>query len=135
MTNLNPIRRLQLSILAIALLGASAISHAQTANWPQRPIKLIVPFAAGGNTDSIARLTAERLSQSLGQSVVVENKAGANGAIAADFVAQAAPQYPVVKYSGQPLLTFLVLLWENKPVHIFQRDRTHINYYFLIVDC
>ena len=91
MTTTQLTRRLQLTSLALALLGVSAFGHAQTTNWPQKPIKIIVPFAAGGNTDGIARLTAERISQSLGQPVLVENKAGANGAIAADFVAQSPP--------------------------------------------
>ena len=114
MTAINLSRRLQLSGLALALLGASVFSHAQTANWPQRPIKIIVPFAAGGNTDSIARLTAERLSQSLGQTVVVENKAGANGAIAADFVAQSAPDGYTLLMAAMPVLAILPTITKTK---------------------
>ena len=114
-------RRLQLSCLALALLGTAQLGHTQTANWPQRPIKLIVPFAAGGNTDSIARLTAERLSQSLGQSVVVENKAGANGAIAADFVAQSAPDGYTLFMAAMPVLAILPTISKTKfdPVRDF----------------
>ena len=121
MTGINLNRRLQLSCLVLALLCAAQLGHAQTANWPQRPIKMIVPFATGGNTDSIARLTAERLSQSLGQSVVVENKAGANGAIAADFVAQSAPDGYTLFMAAMPVLAILPTITKTKfdPVRDF----------------
>jgi tripartite-type tricarboxylate transporter receptor subunit TctC len=68
-------------------LAVPATAFAQT--WPQKPVRIVVPFSAGGNTDSIARITAEWLTQKLGQSVIVENKPGASGAIAAEFVARA----------------------------------------------
>ncbi|MBS0337885.1 MAG: tripartite tricarboxylate transporter substrate binding protein [Proteobacteria bacterium] len=67
----------------------SAAAHAQA--WPTRPLKIIVPFAPGGSTDLTARLLAPRMQEALGQPVVVENKAGAGGAIATDFVAKSAP--------------------------------------------
>ncbi|MFT4192225.1 MAG: tripartite tricarboxylate transporter substrate binding protein [Comamonas sp.] len=59
--------------------------------WPDRPIKIIVPFAAGGTGDAVARLLAEQLAQRLGQPVVVEARAGANGTIGAQAVARSAP--------------------------------------------
>ncbi len=59
--------------------------------YPSRPIKLVVGFAAGGATDFVARLTAEKAKPALGQNIVVENKPGANGAIGADFVGKAEP--------------------------------------------
>ncbi|MGN6462077.1 MAG: Bug family tripartite tricarboxylate transporter substrate binding protein [Pseudolabrys sp.] len=74
-----------LSVLLLAPLSATA------QQWPQRPVKIVVPYAAGGNTDTIARLTAQRLSETLGQQFIVENRGGAGGAIAADFVAKSAP--------------------------------------------
>ncbi len=109
-------RRRQLTwlALALALLGVAKSGHAQMVSWPQRPIRIIVPFAAGGNTDSIARLTAERLSQSLGQTVIVENKAGANGAIAADFVAQAAPDGYTLLMAAMPVLAILPTITKTK---------------------
>jgi tripartite-type tricarboxylate transporter receptor subunit TctC len=78
------------AITALAFGAAMGSAKAQD-NWPDRPIRIIVPFAPGGNTDSIGRLSAEWLAKSLGQPVPVENRSGANGAIAAEAVARSAP--------------------------------------------
>jgi len=64
-------------------------SHA--AEWPTRPVKFVVPFAAGGTTDILGRLVAQKLSEEYGQQFIIENKPGAGGNIAADFVAKAEP--------------------------------------------
>lgn len=83
-----PTRRQFLS--SVAGLGTVAlVRSAWSQAWPQRPVKIIVPFAAGGNTDGIARVIGQRLSETLGQQFVVENKPGANGGVAAEFVARA----------------------------------------------
>ena len=71
-------------------MAACAAAHAQDA-WPTRPIKLLVGFAPGGSSDMVARLIATPLGERLGQPVVVENRAGAGGNIAAEAVAKAAP--------------------------------------------
>jgi len=71
------------------LLAAPAV-HAQGA-WPNRPVRVIVPFTPGGATDGMARVTAGKLAEKLGQPFVVENRAGANGAVGGQAVAQAAP--------------------------------------------
>jgi tripartite-type tricarboxylate transporter receptor subunit TctC len=76
-------------VAGIAAL-ASAGAVAQTA-WPTRPVTLVVPFAAGGPTDVVARSLAGAMSKSLGQTVLVENKLGAGGTVAAAFVARARP--------------------------------------------
>ena len=77
--------------------------QAQAQEWPSRPLKIIVPFAAGGNTDAVARMMATRLQDMLGQAVTVENKAGAGGVIATDFVAKAAPDgYTLLMSSTGP---------------------------------
>src|SRR5512138_1244760 len=79
-------------LAALAMLAASAgfsVAHAQ--GFPSRPISLVVPFAAGGPTDTIARIFAERLRASLGQMVVVENTTGAAGTIGTGRVVRAAP--------------------------------------------
>jgi len=75
-------------LFAAALLAALT---AQAQNYPTRPVKLIVPFPAGSATDQVARVVGHELQQALGQAFVVENKAGAQGAIAAAEVAKAAP--------------------------------------------
>ena len=82
-------------------------ASAQALNWPQKQIKIIVPFAAGGNTDGITRVVAERLSHALDQPVIVENKAGANGAIAAEFVAKAPADGYTLMMAAMPVLAIL----------------------------
>src|SRR6185436_16246425 len=64
---------------------------AQAQNYPSKPIRIIVPYPAGGTSDILARSIGQRLSESLGQPVVVENKPGANGNVGADLVAKAPP--------------------------------------------
>ena len=78
--------------LLSALLGlALATSQAHAQAYPNKPIKAIVPFAAGSATDQIGRAFAQKMSETLGQPVVVENKAGVNGMLGADAVAKSAP--------------------------------------------
>ena len=76
-------------VVMCALALASAVAHAQ--GWPARPVKMVVPFPAGGPTDVMTRVVCDKLSQALGQPVVVENKPGAGGSIGTDFVAKSAP--------------------------------------------
>src|SRR5712692_1810682 len=77
--------------LALAACAVGSESAAQTSRFPDRPIRMIVGFSAGGGTDVIARILAQKLSESLGQSVVVENRTGASGLIAGEAVAKSAP--------------------------------------------
>jgi tripartite-type tricarboxylate transporter receptor subunit TctC len=78
------------TLLAIALAGGVSLP-ALAQNYPAKPIRLMVGFAPGGGTDIVARVLAQKLSETWGQQVVVENRAGATGTIAADFVAKSAP--------------------------------------------
>jgi tripartite-type tricarboxylate transporter receptor subunit TctC len=87
------------SVLSVVLSPASA----QT-DWPQRPVTIIVPFAAGGNTDGFARMAAQHLSEALGKTFIVENKPGAGGAIAADLVAKAQPDGYTLFLAALPVM-------------------------------
>lgn len=78
--------------MMLGLLFGSIPAQAQSGGkWPERPITIVVPFAVGGATDSLARILAQRLTDSLGQTVVVDNRPGAGGTIAAAAVAHAEP--------------------------------------------
>jgi tripartite-type tricarboxylate transporter receptor subunit TctC len=79
---------MRLNSFALALLLAAPSLHAIAEAYPSKPIKLVIAFAAGSATDSAGRILAEELSRRLGQNVIVENRAGANGQIAAVFVAR-----------------------------------------------
>jgi tripartite-type tricarboxylate transporter receptor subunit TctC len=80
-----------LATICLAVAGATAAGPAQAQQWPTKPVTVIVPFAAGGNTDVAARIFTERLSQRLGQQFVVENKSGAGGSIGIGAMAKANP--------------------------------------------
>lgn len=80
---------LKLAASAISFLAISAAAHAQS--FPERSITLVVPFAAGGSTDVVARVIAQKMGDDLGQQIVVENVAGAGGNLGADRVARAEP--------------------------------------------
>src|SRR5437764_4415314 len=85
----------------ILLVPAAALAQA----WPQKPIKMIVPFPAGGGTDFIARLAARHLSDRLGQQVFVENRGGANGAIGLQALMASDPDgYTIATSSDTPLV-------------------------------
>jgi tripartite-type tricarboxylate transporter receptor subunit TctC len=76
---------------AVALIAAPAIAQTAASNWPNKPIRYIVPFAPGGTTDILARTVGERLGAALGQPIVVENKPGQGGSIGVAELARAAP--------------------------------------------
>jgi tripartite-type tricarboxylate transporter receptor subunit TctC len=81
-----------LSIVAASLLvTGAAVAQTGDAGWPDRPIRLVVPFPAGSSTDIVARIIAQKLAHRLGQQIVIENRVGASGNIGADTVAKAAP--------------------------------------------
>ncbi|WP_373805661.1 Bug family tripartite tricarboxylate transporter substrate binding protein, partial [Delftia acidovorans] len=88
------------ALAATAALPAAALAE----RFPERPISFVVPFPPGGPTDAMARVLATALTETLGQSVIVENKAGAGGNIGADFVARARPDgYTIMFGTSGPL--------------------------------
>ena len=93
--------------LAAAAIAAPSIlpSRAAGADWPVKPVRVVVPFTPGGSTDITARLVSNRLQEVWGQSVVVENKPGAGGNIAADMVAHSDPDGYTIFISGPGMAT------------------------------
>jgi tripartite-type tricarboxylate transporter receptor subunit TctC len=93
--------------LFLVMLFFAALPAGAQSQWPQKPIKVVVPFPPGGVTDSIARITADWLTQRLGQPVIAENRPGASGAIAADAVARAEPDGYTLLSAATPQLAIV----------------------------
>ena len=90
-------------VLGISLACAACWAQAQTATsavWPSKTIRIIVPYPTGGVSDNATRVLAERLTKALGQTVVVENRAGAGGTVGTDIVAKAAPDGYTIGFAG-----------------------------------
>lgn len=107
----------------IALLGLAAAAFAQAQGaWPTKPITLVVPFAAGGPTDVVARTLAASMTKTLGQTVVVENKLGAGGTVAANHVAKSAPDgYTFfIHHNGMATSTALYRKLQYDPLNDFE---------------
>jgi tripartite-type tricarboxylate transporter receptor subunit TctC len=100
-----------LAVIAVAFVVAGS-AHAQTA-YPERLIKMIVPSPAGGQTDVMARLMAAKMAQSLGQSVIIENRAGAGGALAARAAASADPDGYTLFYGNTSTLAVIPAVSKN----------------------
>ncbi|MGZ5126482.1 MAG: Bug family tripartite tricarboxylate transporter substrate binding protein [Burkholderiales bacterium] len=79
------------SALLIAFCAALSQAHAQTGKWPERPVRVVVPFAPSGATDIVARLIAPRMSEEFGQQFVVDNRPGAGGSLGVEIVVRANP--------------------------------------------
>src|ERR1700744_691133 len=117
-------RRNFAATLAVAtLLAAPTLALAQA--YPNHPIRLIVPFAAGGTTDIVARIVGDKLGRELGEPVIVENRGGAGGAIGADFVAKA---YPDGYILGVATVSTLATVPATTPKNPYDasKDFTHI---------
>ena len=104
---------LRLAVVLFLLPGAPALAQSSAAAYPSRPIRFVVGFAAGGPTDVIARITGQDMGAALGQTVVVENRAGANAQIATELVARATPDGHTLLFSSLSLLVNSILLREK----------------------
>jgi tripartite-type tricarboxylate transporter receptor subunit TctC len=109
-------RRLALAAATLVLAAGTAL-----AAFPEKPIRLIVPFAPGGGTDAVARIVGEAMSASLGQQIIVENKPGAAGNIALETVAKAAPDGYTLLLGFSTSLTVNPSLYKSNPVDV-QKD-------------
>ena len=78
-------------LLYVAMLAVCGAANAQSGPWPNRPIRMIVPYTPGGYTDYMARTVGQKLSEALGQPIVFDNRPGANSILGADLIAKAAP--------------------------------------------
>jgi tripartite-type tricarboxylate transporter receptor subunit TctC len=98
---------------AVAILLSALCAHAQ--EWPAKPVRIVVPFAAGATPDIVVRLIAERLQEQLGQTFIVENKPGASGNAGTDAVAKAAPDGATIGVSIGGPLAINTLLFAHLP--------------------
>ncbi|MBK8064285.1 MAG: tripartite tricarboxylate transporter substrate binding protein [Betaproteobacteria bacterium] len=109
-------------LLAIAVAGIATQAAAQA--WPAKSVRFVVPFAPGGATDVAARVMAEKLSASLGQQVVVDNRAGASGVIGTTEVARAAPDGYTLLFAADPVSTAHLVM--KAVTYDFLRDFTPV---------
>src|SRR2546422_7956748 len=100
---------------ATLALAAMLSAAAPAQDCPARPVRLVVPYAAGGNADIFGRTLAQKLGDALKQPFVVENRAGANGGIGTDFVAKAAPDGYTLLVTASGPLTVNPTLYKNVP--------------------
>jgi len=122
MENLLKSSKRALVALGVALVSSMTMASALAQGWPAKPVSLVVPFAAGGPTDVVARLLAAAMTKSLGQSVVVENKPGAGGTIAAAHVARATPDGHtfLIHHNGMGTAPFLYRKLSYNPLTDFE---------------
>jgi tripartite-type tricarboxylate transporter receptor subunit TctC len=118
-------RILRLAIAAVTLGLLASVAAAQD-KWPSRPVTVIVPFAAGGNTDVMARIFADHLTKRLGQQFVVENKSGAGGVTGLQALTRAAPDgYTIGVATSGPIAINPVLMKDRIPYNV-EKDFTHL---------
>jgi tripartite-type tricarboxylate transporter receptor subunit TctC len=111
---MNRNRRLT-TLACLAALGGAVLPARAQAKWPSKPITYVVPFAAGGTTDVLARMIGQRLSQMLGQPIVVDNKPGAGGNVGSAFVAKAPPDGHTILGGTISSHSINVSLYPNMP--------------------
>jgi tripartite-type tricarboxylate transporter receptor subunit TctC len=106
-----------------ALALPTLISPARAEDWPAKPIRVIVPFPAGGTTDMLARLYGQRLTEALGQPMLVENRGGGGGSIGAEVIAKSPPDgYNLLFHNLTFVTTTCALQFNNRAPHDIQKD-------------
>ena len=110
---LTPLRACLLAVIAVAATAAAFFAPAATAAYPDKPIRLVVPFPAGGGADTLARLIMPRVGQALGTTIVIDNRPGAGGNVGAELVARAAPDGYTLLYGTNGTHAINASLYEN----------------------
>ncbi len=110
----------RIALIFCCAMFAASFAHAQAPAWPSKPIRIIVPLAAGSAVDNAARIVAQKLSQNLGQSIVIENQAGAAGLIGAGNVAKAAPDGYTLGGFNDSIMTMLPNMQTKMPWDILR---------------
>ena len=110
-------QRLMIGLSACAALAASIVVPAHAQPYPNKPVTIIVPFGAGGPTDIVARVIADRLGASLGQRFIVENAAGAAGITGSARAARSAPDGYTLLMGPMSTMSFSPTIYPNAPVH------------------
>jgi tripartite-type tricarboxylate transporter receptor subunit TctC len=107
-----PLLRLALSVALVLGFATNAV-HSQTGDFPNRPIKMLVGFGAGGGTDIVARIVAQKMAEGLGQSVVVEDRTGASGLLAAEDVSKSPPDGYMLMMGSQTVFAVAPMLYHK----------------------
>src|SRR5205823_14887848 len=100
---------------AALILATFAVAPASAQDYPTRPVTIVVPFAAGGGTDIIARMLAQKLEQRLGKSFLIDNKPGAGSTIGAAAAARAAPDGYTLLMAPSPAMAMSVSIYKSLP--------------------
>ncbi len=119
------VTRRRLLLAAAGVLSLPAVPALAQAGWPDRPIRLIVPYGAGTSTDIMTRVVAPHMSATLGEPIVVENRVGASGAVGSEVVAKSAPDGHTLLMGAVASHSVIVSLMPNLPYDPM-RDFTHI---------
>lgn len=113
--------RVTACVMAVGALVPTGAAHAAQATYPTKPIRLVLPFPPGGGTDALARIISPKLTDLLGQTIVIDNRSGASGNIANEIVARAAPDGYTLLLAFSTTLTVNPLLYGKLPFSV-QRD-------------
>ncbi|AMN42147.1 Bug family tripartite tricarboxylate transporter substrate binding protein [Rhodoplanes sp. Z2-YC6860] len=108
----------------IALTGAAALwpraASAQQTDYPSHPVRIVIGFGAGGGTDTVARIVAQKLQENLGGTFLIENKPGGGGRLAPDTVAKSAPDGYTLLGAAAGAMTIGTAIWPNIPYNVFK---------------
>src|SRR6266852_4513667 len=101
------LRNLLLAIITLLILSPVTASADM---WPSRPVKILVPYAAGGNSDGLARIAARHLTEAFGQPFIVENRVGANGSVAGEAIARSPADGYTLLWAATPSIAIAPVL-------------------------